>query len=236
MAKFIPTGWKMPQEGQQLFMKVIGRVEGIVRKRVKKYSLSGGTDPDDLMQEGRLAAAYAVSTFKQERGNLEGYIASVVENALAMVAAEQLAQRRQPYVYQRQGETWERVPAVPSQVDPERVVSPETTELTMIGKHEALAGAVHRHRARKAINALPMCDDARTLLQLRLRPPAELMITARNLSGGRHRIDCAALSHYLSWPKPRVRRAMREVECTLSEKMGIQIGQRPPQRVKAAVL
>src|SRR5258706_16429078 len=130
MAKYTPTGWTMSGEGQRRFEAMWQRVNAIVRKRVRKYTLAS-QDPDDLMQEGRLAAAYAVDTYNPERGNLDGYISRVVSNALAMVATEALAQDRQPYKSVQDADgTWRKSPINHVELEPDMAID-DTTNIAV---------------------------------------------------------------------------------------------------------
>ena len=97
MANYIPQGWQSSPQGKLLYSQKVAEIEVVVQRHVRKFRLQS-MPPDDLAQEARLAAAYAVDTYNSGRGSLMGYVHHLVYNALAMVAAECLAQRRTPHI------------------------------------------------------------------------------------------------------------------------------------------
>lgn len=244
MAKYTPNGWKMSADGERRFREVRDRVEAIVSNRARKYQLPGMTR-DDIMQEGRFAAAYAVDTYKPERGPLDGYISSVVSRALAMVAAELLAQCRQPFkqVLEADG-TWRKVPINNLSLDDE-----------FMGRSSGLCHAEHRTQesaepldesaetdwrdaAREAgyksmslaqrVDQLRLGSDAKQLLQIRLHTPPELWILARNLNRGRMKLEAQSICLYLGWvlghnqpDRIRYQRATKELRDQLRYVLGV---------------
>lgn len=230
MAKYTPTGWKMSRAGQARFAAMVDRIEPIVKKRVKKYTLPH-IDVDDLLQEARLAAAYAVDTFTESRGNIDGYISTVVTNALAMVVAEALAQCRQPYkqVIEPDG-TWRKVPI--HHVELEHETAPDESLDLVVAERERNLETSQRATAAKAVIAqLGLGSDAKTLLDIRLHTPPELWILARNLNHGRLRLDCNSICRYVGWVfetegivlphRQRYQRASRELRDQLRYRLGI---------------
>jgi RNA polymerase sigma factor (sigma-70 family) len=232
MAKFTPTGWKMSEDGKRRFESMYQACLEIVRSRARKYNLPSNS-ADDIVQEGMLAAAYAVDTYKPERGKLEGYISRVVFNALAMVATEVLALSRQPHKHVQDPDgTWRRVPMgfveldgdqgslpIPDEsIDPHIARRESSTELSMMSKtfDERLA-------------SLNLSDDARCLLAVRLKTPPELWIMSRNLSRGRmNKLDAQAICLYLSWAlpgnmpdRPRFNRAAHELRIQFRVVLGV---------------
>lgn len=252
MAKFIPDGWVMSEKSSKVFTDLLPHLDDIIQSKIRKYNLPS-TENSDLIQEARLAAAYAVDTYQSGRGSIGGYIQRVVDNALGMVASEMLAQKRQAHthvlesvpVYEGDGTkvsirhemVWRRIPAKPSDVDLDMVdcgqvhCTPETELLHRVDVMERWGR--ERDRMRR-IARLGMSRDARVVLQLKLRPPAELWVTARNMMGGRHRIDCPAIAHYLGWTKTRARAAMREIEDKVTAKIGTVMGARQHSKVVAS--
>lgn len=218
MAKFTPASWRCSAEGRDRFRQMTPRVVAIVRSRVRKYNLSAHT-ADDLAQEGMLAAAYAVDTWIPERGNIDGYISRVVTNALAMVAAEALTQSRQPYkqVMDLDG-TWRRVPVSHAELEHETATDDNLGEVqrSLMASREL---GIRSNQLAARLALLKLSDDARRLLELRLRTPAELWIMARNLNQGRMKVDANSVCRYLGWlmlhhtvpDRIRYQRAAREI-------------------------
>src|SRR3990172_12198230 len=96
MTNYLPKGWRCSDEGRQRYAELRPRVETLVSRRVRKWNLEW-MGRADLLQEGRIAAMYAIDTFIPGKGKLDNYIGVIVENALAMVAGKALAQCRQPH-------------------------------------------------------------------------------------------------------------------------------------------
>lgn len=227
MAKYTPNGWSMSREGERRFNEMYNRVESIVSKRVRKYKLPGMTR-DDLMQEGRLAAAYAVDTYSSERGNLDGYISRVVINALAMVATEKLAQARQPHKQVQDPDgSWRKVPINHVELEHDMMVGGAVDEpvqqrdaVRQVGSQALSVG--------QRIDSLKLGSDAKKLLGLRLQTPPELWILARNMNRGRLKLETQSVCLYLGWvlhteepDRPRYQRASRELRDQFRLVLGI---------------
>ena len=227
MAKYTPTGWVMSVDGERRFREMYQRVEAIVRRRVSKYKLSGH-DRDDLMQEGRLAAAYAVDTFQAGRGNLDGYISTVVTNALAMVATEALAQSRQPYKQVQDPDgSWRRVPVNHVELDDAMVVGDAVDEPVKARDHARSMGNMALSIGDR-IDQLKLSGDTKKLLQLRLQTPPELWVLARNMNRGRMKLETQSVCLYLGWvthtdepDRGRYQRAARELRDQFRLVLGI---------------
>jgi hypothetical protein len=209
---------------------MILRINAIVKKRVRKYTLAS-LDPDDLMQEGRLAAAYAVDTYTAGRGNLDGYISTVVNNALAMVAAEALAQSRQPYkLVQELDGTQRKVPINHVEIEHETAADEQLDQLTERREHSRLMAA-RAALTESKLAQLGLSVDAHALLGLRLHTPPELWILARNLNRGRMKLEVVSVCLHLGWlnsfsdtPEPdrhRYQRACRELRDQFRYVLGI---------------
>lgn len=217
----------MSTAGEHRFNQMYDRVEALVRKRVRKYNLET-LDPDDLMQEGRLAAAYAVDTFQTERGNLDGYISTVVNNALAMVAAERLAQSRQPYkLTQELDGTWKRSPSTHVELEPDDVM--DDTKPSTHTRESARDLGDQSSELAGILDGLKLGCDARRMLQVRLNTPPELWILARNINRGRMRIEANSVCCYLGWildfngepDRLRYQRALRELREAFRGQLGV---------------
>jgi RNA polymerase sigma factor (sigma-70 family) len=216
MAKFIPDGWQMSPAGAQKYKQEIGRIEGIVRRRCSKYNLQS-MSMEDLLQEGRLAAAYAVDSYKPDRGSFDGYIGVVVANAVAMVAAEALAQRRQSYTHvQDVAGKWVRTPVRSSELFEDAHDDPAPNpEQRLRAREEEAEASLRALDLDRELQALGLSEDARTLLRMRLTPPPELWVRARNLNRGRYRINSALIAEHLGWPRQRLQRSSQELNSML---------------------
>lgn len=218
MAKYTPTGWAMSADGERKFTEMYQKINTIVRARVRKYNLPS-VGVDDMMQEGRLAAAYAVDTYNPERGNLDGYISRVVSNALAMVATEALAQARQPYkTVQEPDGSWRKTPVSHVELEHDMAVD-DGADVSVEARDFARHRVAQSLSMEQRIDQLKLGSDARTLLQLRLHTPPELWILARNMNRGRLKLEANSICIYIGWTlgagtdpdRARYQRAAREL-------------------------
>lgn len=226
MAKFTPAGWKMSAEGTARFGRMYDRINAIIRKRTAKYNLAAHTR-DDLMQEARLAAAYAVDSYVPERGNLDGYISRVVSNALAMVAAEALAQSRQPYKLVPEGDGWRKVPISHVELENDSAID-ETPLLHDEERGNARMLAERSQTLGDKLAQLRLSADATAILRVRLQTPPELWILARNINRGRMRLEANSICRYFGWmagtdepDRMRYQRGARELREQFRVMLGI---------------
>lgn len=216
MAKFTKPGWSMSREGEQRFREMYARINVIVRNNIRKYNLPG-RDREDLMQEGRLAAACAVDTYDPAKGRLEGYINTCVSRALAMVASEALAHRRQPHrLVQDETGKWVKTPVSDVELESDMAVDEGTNTFADVRAHSMQMVEMSEVVAGK-LAQLELSDDARQILQLRIRTPPELWVLARNVNNGRWKLELQCVCLYLGWVTPsgldkaRYTRAAREL-------------------------
>lgn len=210
----------MSPRGEAKFIVAYPRIIAIVKKRIKKYNLTA-IGADDLQQEALLAAAYAVDNYSPERGNLDGYISTVVANALAMVASEALAQCRQPYKSVQDADgSWRKVPV--HHVELEDDVALDDTIGELLDAREAARQSVLRaDRAQSAIDSLELGNDAKMLLELKLHTPAELIIMSRNINNGRSKLNAAAITRWLGWTDVQHAKAARELRHKFRYHLGV---------------
>lgn len=228
MAKFIPDGWRMSLDGERRFNGMRATCLLIVKRRIRKYNLPGH-DPDDLIQEGMLAAAYAVDTFNEKRGKLEGYISRVVFNALAMVACSVLAKSRQPHKQVQDPDgTWRNVPIGHVELEHDTVVD-DSVDPVIARREVATELAVMSVTLDERIAALELSDDAKQLLAIRINTPPELWIMSRNMNRGRmDRLSAQAICLYFAWMLPgdaadsiRYQRAVHELRVQFRVVLGV---------------
>lgn len=220
MAKYIPDGWRCSADGARRYKAMEAEIDLIVSRNVRKYDL-GAIGRDDLMQEGRLAATYAVDTYTEGRGKLQAYINRVVFNALAMVATEALALARQPYkAVQEADGSWRRVPirhvefehdTMAGQWDglrdpDERPDGSSAQRESDVFCRQLLACSQSQRAVERGatldqkIAQLNLGDDAQAILRIRMVTPPELWILSRNLNRGRmSKLEPQAICLYLGW-------------------------------------
>lgn len=231
MANFIPQGWSITPEGARQFTNHYARIEVIVQRQVGKFHLQA-MPREDLEQEGRMAAAYAMDTYVQGRGNMMGYVQTIVYNALAMVACECLAQRRTPHVEvmeqvaQYHGgrivgieHRWSRRPSLQMGLDvvveDSMTCGLEGAEGAMIEREQDVVFGdgtrVSEMKLRRAMSKAPLSPDAKAMAMLMINRPPELSVLARNLTGSWGRVTHVAMGKYLGWENKRAHAAMIEL-------------------------
>lgn len=220
MAQYTPEGWKASAEAQRTFAEEYPTIKKFVASRVRRYFGLAAIGPNDLLQEGLIAALYAIDSYQPKRGKRAAYIGVVVDNALAMIAAESRAQCRQPYTFvmdeDDKGETiWRRVP-VSEPVDPEMVEGEVT--LTLSDQHDKKMERIDRmyaKRARLAAFRRTLCPVTARVFDVRMSPPIELLVIARNIVGrtvsAKARMPNQALALYLNLDVGVVAKAAREL-------------------------
>lgn len=249
MARFTPEGWKCSPQAAALYLQRRAEVDGIVASAARTYFNLPAIDKGDLQQEGLTAALYALDSFSPERGSLMGYLNRVVRNALAMVACEATAQCRQPYTWVKEEDAREYQKCAPGEETPgapagwrevvvpggwRRVVlsegaEPDAVRCEMAGpgrgmeaREDALAElqSTARARARLADFRAQLSPAAQRVLDVRLDPPMELLVLARNLIGRNvseeAKMPTAALATFLGMTSGTVQKALKEIRDTYS--------------------
>ncbi len=231
MANYIPQGWVCSPRGKVKFNQHLRSIDIIIQRQVGKFHLQA-MPREDLIQEGRIAAAYAMDTYVEDRGNMMGYIQTIVFNALAMVACECLAQRRTPHinvverVAQYRGgrivgieEKWTKRPSMQMGLD--GVVEDSMAHCVCDAEREMIdregddlfkpGSRVPDMKLRRAMSALALSADAKSLATLMLSRPPELAVMARNMTGSWGRVTHVAMGKYLGWENGRAYPAMTEL-------------------------
>jgi len=230
MANYIPQGWQSSPQGKLLYSQKVAEIEVVVQRHVRKFRLQS-MPPDDLAQEARLAAAYAVDTYNSGRGSLIGYVHHLVYNALAMVAAECLAQRRTPHIEVIEkvaqydcgkithiNERWVKRPCMHVEMDNRVEESTswenENPEIAMLeaedGTHRG--SQLSEIAMRRAMNKATLSPDGKVVAQLMLSKPPQLAVLARNLTGQWGRITHTAIARHQEWTNKRANAALLELK------------------------
>lgn len=232
MAQYIPKDWKASKAASTEFTKKYTDIYKMVSLRARKYFNLGSHKSNDLIQEGMIAALYALDSFSPEKGSLKGYMGTLVENALAMIACEARTQSRQPYSWTRvdddkvaitEGEKWVRAPLMDFS-DPDDIQTeshnPEKNALDREAELEKLGSRVRVQNRLNAIRA-DLSPEAAKLFSLRVSPPIELLVLARNLIGrsisAQARIPDEAFRKYMGLEPKVFRPVLRDVRNALEE-------------------
>lgn len=173
-------------------------------------------DRVDLEQEARIAATYAVDTWDATRsptGKLMNYVGVCVERALAMIACEKLAKIRQPYISELVGEEWVKTPVEHSLVEDDDVVDLNGSDTPLLRREEMIDRIQIEADLQDIIDKAELTRDARQLLEMRLTPPPEFIITLRN--AGRRRSVPRTTAAFLGWTQGQFDRAAKELRETL---------------------
>lgn len=228
MAQYTPKGWRASASARLKFAEMHAEVLKLVQQRARKFFAMSAISNADLIQEGLIAALYAIDSYKPERGKLAGYINTVVTNAMKMILTESRSQCRQPYTWVKADDSpdaetqWRRVPAFEA-VEPDTI---EATETFIVSeKREELLARQARHSAELArLSSIrkSLSPIAAKVFDLRCQPPVELLIIARNLVGrtvtDRVRMPNQAIALYLNVDTGEVARAVKEVRTLMDLK------------------
>jgi hypothetical protein len=201
-----------------------GQVIQFIRSKARRWSARGAGDVDDLVQEGRLALLSALEKWDPAVGPLHKYLGRVLDNTYGSMLAFVLAQRRAPYVWERdeaEGE-WKRVPypVLGISAPPNRTPGDFDSDGMFLGGLSPIIGsglvdentpeelAVTSETAGKANNILirithRLTDIQKGVLGCIVRPPAGLLITARNLTGA-YEVRLCHIAMYLGITKNQV--------------------------------
>lgn len=223
MAQYTPKHWTASAVASREFRACYSDILKLVQQKARKYFALASITNADLVQEGMIAALYAIDSFDQTRGfKREAYIARLVDNALMMVVAESRSQCRQPYAWVKddpndKGEVeWRRVPAMEF-AEPDDVNADD--EPTMPEAREAeleRADRAEAERARLAAVRKELSPAAKLVFDCRTEPPPVLFVIARNLAGrnvGENaRMPNEAIAQYLNMEASQVAKALREVK------------------------
>lgn len=200
-----PVGWKCDRRTKRKAERLLPRLEDIIRKKVSHFKRIPGIDRTALLQEARVAAVYAIATHKPERGRkLRTWVDLVVRNALLAVVNYELGLKRAPRELESDGNV--NVPRRRA-----RLASFSGTESIQ----QSLAGeasnpsSLERQQATWVTEAVLQAMKARDrrIFSVRLCPPPELSIMARNLRPGDPRITDRMIAEHLGVAVEAVKRA-----------------------------
>jgi RNA polymerase sigma factor (sigma-70 family) len=207
VAKYTPDNWRCSANANRILTERYTQIAEQVRTISSNFRMNY-PDQCDFQQEGMLAALYAIDSYTPSRGKLEAYIQTVVYNAMAMVACEAAALRRAPKCIDADGR---RVSAL-TPLDPDTVPCNDNEEPHAFRRETDLAKLQKRVAGRRRIEALKqtLSHEARLVLEMKLNPPMELHVMARNLHG-RNKLTNNALSKYTGITISRVEKSLREI-------------------------
>lgn len=213
MAKYIPDSWRCSANAARVFSQKYQAIKTQVRIISSNFRMNYPSQ-EDFQQEGMIAALYAIDSYTPARGKLEAYIQTVAFNGMAMVACEAAAQRRAPKIIDANGF---KVSAL-TVLEPEIHASNDNIEPELLQKEDAVALLKARVAGRARIESLKskLTPEARLILQVKLHPPMELYVMARNLHG-RNKLTNQALSKYTGMTISRVEKALREIRAAVRD-------------------
>lgn len=246
MAQFVPKDWQCSKGAREAFCKDYPAILKLVQQRARKFYALTAICPGDLTQEGMIAALYAVDSYKPERGKRDAYITTLVDNALGMIAAESRAQCRQPYTWVKvdeEGEAQEALTARKKRAPSSRAIKPQSpgwrkvpafdsADVDMVeseisvsvseDREERLEKQDRIHAARMRVLAFRKTLKPRVaqVFDLRLNPPADFLVLARNLVGRavsqKGRLPNEAIAAYLGIDVEEASQAARDLRVALS--------------------
>jgi DNA-directed RNA polymerase specialized sigma24 family protein len=210
---------KAPHPLEGLYNESHGNVINLIKYKARRWAgrfPPADADVDDLVQEGRAALLKGLESWDASKGPLHKFLGVVLDNTYSSLLAKVLAQRRFPYIWEKDEDSgdWRRIPIPLLSVDvvmdgdsskddkwattPSGLMEEETPE------GYAITSEIAR-RADEILLRLParLTDVQRGVLECLVRPPAALAITARNLTGG-YEVRQSHIALYLDITKNQV--------------------------------
>lgn len=248
MAQYTPKAWTaVSPEASGKFRERYSEILKLVQQKARKYFNMSSIATADLVQEGLIAALYAVDSYDPSRGKMDAYIGTNVNNAMMMILAESRAQCRQPYTWvkaeddstpapapaktsatdekpavKKQEENWRRVPAMDFS-DPDTVLDKE--RLTPLEQREAEIERLDRaeaSRVRLAEVRATLGPVAALVFDVRCEPPPVVFTIARNLSGrswtDKQKLPANAIAKYLGVTPSQVDQALRDIKAAVERR------------------
>lgn len=221
---YLPNGWSgMSPEGLARYRANEKKIEQIARQGARRYLRLPSMDRTDVLQEARIAAAYACETYRPEAGSIDRYMRSVVRRALAYFAEHALALKRRPHV--SDGE--QSIVCESLSLDESAVDHKGSRKVALQEKLPAPAplpppSACEAAREDRWVRDLrgALSADAAALLGVTLRPSAELLVFGRNTTGRGGRLEQKALAEFFGWDRRRVASAARELRLIVAAELG----------------
>jgi len=196
---------------------------GLIKHKASTWSHRGAGDIRDLIQEGRCCLLYALSRFDESRGKtMPQFLGRILDNTYTSMLSAALAQKRCPSIWERSGSVWKRVPYPELSVEQAREelgADPQSDEKPLPGEVDSEMTpetiAMYKQRSDNAKVLLVrlqnrLTPEQRSVLGCVIRPPAGLVVTARNLSGAYH-VRNVHIAAYLGITKNQVDYALYNI-------------------------
>jgi len=190
-----PVGWKCDRRTKRKAERLLPRLEDIIRKKVSHFKRIPGIDRLALLQEARLAAVYAIATHKPERGRkLRTWVDLVVRNALLAVVNYELGLKRAPRELEQDGKA-----SLPNKRSRLSSFAGTDSIAHVIADDASSQSSIERQQATWDTEAVlqAMRSEDRRIFSVRLCPPPELSIMARNIRPGDPRITDRMIAEHL---------------------------------------
>ncbi len=159
----------------------------LIRHKAERWHRKGAGDVDDLVQEGRVVLVNVIETFDEQKGKpFHVYLGKCLDFRYHEILRNALTQQRTPHIWELEGTDWRRVPCPTFSLD-DLCREPEMT----INVDEMI-------EAKRLLIALQfnLSPEHRRVLECLIRPPPELIATARNMTGS-YKVEYKHIAIYL---------------------------------------
>lgn len=196
-----PVGWSCSEKLRRRAERKLPKLLDILYKKVQKFERIPGVEPEDLLQEAKLAAVYAIATWEPTKGKkLRGYVDLVVRHALLAVVNYDKALKRAPRDSAR-GRSRKENRRLSTFVDLEEAAGLPASPVKTARERQEESKLVAR--------ILDQLDpDDRLVVETKMNPPPELVVAARNKRPNHPRITDRLVAEYLGISILRVRNAL----------------------------
>lgn len=195
----------------------------LIKLKARKWSQRGAGDLDDLVQEGRITLAKALSTHDADKGSLTTWLGLLLDRRFSNIKAKALAQVRTPHIWEHDAQTgeWLRVPYQPTSMTCEDGTTLEPDALAHEDTAEALAEARAERQAAIRLRARIQCrlsGREHDVFDCLVRPTPALLIVARNLSGEDDAtVTIPHIAAYLGLTKNQVDYSIHKIKKTAND-------------------
>ncbi len=197
-----PVGWSCSEKLRRRAEKKLPKLLDILYRKVQKFERIPGIETEDLLQEAKLAAVYAIATWEPTKGKkLRGYVDLVVRHALLAVVNYDKALKRCPreLVRGRSRKEKRRLATFVSDDEARELTGGALLKLSRERQEESnlVAGILEQ-----------LDPEDRRILVTKMNPPPELVVAARNKRPNHPRITDRLVAEYLGISILRVRNAL----------------------------
>jgi hypothetical protein len=185
------------------------RLEDVIYRKVHKYKHVPGLDLEALLQEARLLAIYAIDRWDRKRGKkLRGWVDVVVRHGLHAEVNWQKALKRAPRIRDPISEETRRFTNSNRERYQRLAEFIDTGILAMMPAEEVVTLRQYYESVALVEKVLLQLNEKdRRIIRLKMNPPPDLVVCARNQRPKSPRVTDKLIAEYLRIPVARIKRA-----------------------------